>query len=138
MPITRPDKAAPPAAAKSRRAAGRGSVQRELMLDVAEPVRGAAAALFHIDRMQLALDVAAPEFEEALEFGIIGRQVEFLPDKALQQGGMVRQVIDDLRGRQPVPLKLQLVSGHVGLVRSLRRTGTTSMPAESLLINKKT
>src|SRR5207253_9071977 len=97
------------------------------MLDVAEPVRGAAAALLDIDRMQLALDVAAPEFEEGLEFGIVGRQVEFLPDEALQEGRMIRQVIDDLRGRQPVPLKLQLVSGHVGPFRSLLCTGTTSM-----------
>src|SRR5580700_8965208 len=129
-----------PAGNPSTRCGSRGrsaSVQREQMLDVADSVRGAAAALLHIHRMQLALDVAAPEFEEALEFGIIGGQVEFLPDEALQQGRVVRQVIDDLGGRQPVPPKLQLVSGHVGLFRSLLRTGTTSMLAESLLINKK-
>src|SRR5438128_10463943 len=128
MPITRPDKATPPATAKSRRSRALPAlVERERMLDVADSVRGAAAALLHIHRMQLALEVAAPEFEEALEFGIIRREVEFLPDEALQQGGMVRQVIDDLCGGEPVPPNLQLVSGHVCTFWSLPCTGTTKM-----------
>jgi len=52
-------------------------------------------------------------------FRIIRRQVESLPDEALQQSRMVRQVIDDLGRRQPIPPHLQLVRVHVCLFQSL-------------------
>src|SRR5436190_191 len=87
--------------------------------------RVGAAALPHVDRMQLALDVGAPEFQEALQLGIIRREIEFLPDEALEQGRVIRQAIDDLCGREPVPLKLQLEGGHVSLIRSLSCTEVT-------------
>src|SRR5260221_10559008 len=88
-------------------------MQRQGMLDVAEAVGDGAAALLHIDRVQLALDVLFPEFEELAQLGKIRGEVEFLPDEALQQGGMVRQPVDDLRGGDPVPFGLQLEEGHV-------------------------
>jgi hypothetical protein len=34
------------------------------MIDVADAVAGGAAALLDVDRMQLALDILLPEFEE--------------------------------------------------------------------------
>src|SRR5579862_8207309 len=69
--------------------------------------------------MELALDVLPPEFEELVQLGKIGREVEFLPDEALQQGGVVGQPVDDLRGGEPVPFALQLEEGHVRASRSL-------------------
>src|SRR2546430_1327090 len=81
-----------------------------------------AAALPHIHRMQLALDIGAPEFEKAPQLGIIRRKIEVLPDEALEQGRVIRQAIDDLCSGEPVPVKLQLAGGHVSLVRSLSCT----------------
>src|SRR3954468_22018585 len=89
------------------------SMQSQLMLEMADPVRRRAAALLDIDRVQLALDVAAPEFEEFAQLGKIGSQVEFLPDEALQQRGVIRQPVKNLRRGEPVALKLQLVYRHV-------------------------
>src|SRR4051812_5573633 len=113
------------------------SVQSQRVLDVAEAGRAGAATLAHIHRMQLPLDVRAPEFEKAPQLGIIGREIEFLPDEALQQGRVVRQAIDDLCGREPVPVKLQLEGGHVSLVRSLSCTEVTSIIALLSRSNKK-
>src|SRR5713101_9101462 len=90
-----------------------GSMQRHCMLDVAEAVGGGAAALLHIHGVQLALDILFPEFEELAQLGKFGGEIEFLPDEALQQGGMVGQPIDDLCGGEPVPHDLQLEEGHV-------------------------
>ena len=100
-------------------------MQRQRVLVVAEAGRAGAAALPHIHRMQFAFDVGAPEFKKAPQLGIIGRQIEFLPDEALEQGGVVRQPIDDFCRSEPVPLKLQLERGHVSLFRSLSRTEET-------------
>ena len=84
-------------------------MQRQLVLDMADPVWRRAAALLDVDRVQLALDVGAPEFEEFAQLGKFRSQIEFLPDEALQQRGMVRQTVDDLGRGKPVALKLQLV-----------------------------
>ena len=65
------------------------------------------------------------EFEKAPQLGIIRREIEFLPDEALEQGRIIWQAIDDLCGCEPVPLKLQLEGGHVSLVRSLSCTEET-------------
>ena len=83
-------------------------MQRQLMLDVPEAGRADAAALLDVHGVQLALNAVAPEFEKALQFRVIRRQVEFLPDEALQQGRMVGEMIDDLRRGEPVPFELQL------------------------------
>src|SRR5438874_1398966 len=50
-------------------------VQRQRVLDMAEARRAGAAALPHVYRMQLALDVGAPEFEKAPQLGIIRREI---------------------------------------------------------------
>src|SRR5947209_986619 len=65
--------------------------------------------------MELALDVAAPEFEEAAELGKIRSEVELLPDKALQQIGVVRHPVNDLGSRQPILTKMG-DGGHSGLL----------------------
>src|SRR5437660_435982 len=90
-----------------------GSVHGHGMLDVAEAVGDGAAALLDIDRVQLALDVLFPEFEKLAQLGKFGGEIEFLPDEALQQRGVVRQPVDDLRGGEPVAHDLQLEEGHV-------------------------
>src|SRR6266851_10298330 len=97
------------------------------MLDVAEAVRCGAAALLHIYRMQLALDIVAPELEELAQLGKIGSEIEFLPDEALEQGGVVRQPVNDFCGGKPVPPDLQLISGHVCASRLYNCLGKTSM-----------
>src|SRR5579872_6801581 len=83
------------------------------MLEMAKAVRRGAAALLDVDRVQFALDVAAPEFEEFAELGKLRGEVEFLPDERLQEGRVVRQAVEDFGGRQPVAPGLQLVNGHV-------------------------
>src|ERR1700722_19759679 len=60
------------------------------------------ATLRHFHRMQLAVDVVAPEIEKLAELGEIRRDIEFLPDEGLQGVGLVGQAIDDLRRGQPV------------------------------------
>ena len=88
-------------------------VHRQLMPVMAEAGRAERSALLHIHRVQFAFDAAAPEFEKSPQLGIIGREVEFLPDEALQQGGMIGEPVDDFCRRQPISLKLQLKGGHV-------------------------
>ena len=63
-------------------------------------------------RMQLAIEVAAPEFEKPTQRRIIRGDVETLPDIALQQIGMIREMIDDLRGGQPAVAELRLGIDH--------------------------
>src|SRR5215831_7352281 len=70
--------------------------------DVTEPRPSGEAGLTDLHRMEPAFDIAAPEFEKSTQFGEVRGNIELLPDEALQQVGMVRQVIDDLRGRQPI------------------------------------
>src|SRR5207248_6130706 len=102
-------------------------VHRQLMLVMAEAGRAERRALLHIHRVQFAFDAAAPEFEKAPQFGIVWCKIEFLPDEALQQGGMVRQPVDDLCRGQPISLKLQLKGGHVSLFSSLPASRVTRM-----------
>ena len=61
-----------------------------------------------LDRVQLAVQRAVPEIEEALQLGEARGHVVFLPDIGLEQGGMVGQVIEDLRGGQAVAVELGL------------------------------
>src|SRR6185312_16502248 len=72
------------------------------------------------DRMQLAIDVLAPEVEEFAELGELGRGVEFLPDESLQLFGFVGQAIDDLGRGQPVSGGVR-GSTHRRVFRSSRR-----------------
>jgi hypothetical protein len=53
--------------------------------------------------MQRPLDLAAPEVEEAGEFGEHRGAVDLLPHEGLQHAGVVRHVVQDLgRGEPPV------------------------------------
>ena len=67
---------------------------------------GPISGLRDLHRMQLALDVLFPEGEEALQLGIARRDIELLPDEALDQVRVVGQVVEDLGRGQPVSLKL--------------------------------
>jgi hypothetical protein len=59
-----------------------------------------------------------PEFEKTMQLGKFGKQVIALPDKRLQQGTMIRQTIENMRGGQAIAL--QLMSEVLGNHRSLR------------------
>jgi len=80
--------------------------------NVAKPGPPESACLADPDGVQFPLDIAAPVFEKAAQLGEIRSDIEFLPDEALQQVGMIRQVIDDLRGRQPIVAQRLLVVAH--------------------------
>jgi hypothetical protein len=69
--------------------------------------------------VKLALDIAAPEFQKASQLRKIRGKIELLPDEALQQIGVIRQTVDDLRGGQTIIAKfLLLVVAHLrALVR---------------------
>src|SRR3546814_8561712 len=67
--------------------------------------------------MNPALDVLLPEAEEPAQYRIARRQIETLPDEALQQVRMIRHVIQDLRGREPVMSELHREIAHRGLRR---------------------
>jgi hypothetical protein len=82
------------------------------VLYVTEAGRSDPFALLDVDRVQLAFDAAFPKFEKAAKLRVIGGEVEFLPDEALQQRRVVRQVVDDLGRGEPVPPQLQLQSAH--------------------------
>ena len=82
--------------------------------DVAEPRPSGIPGLADPHGVELALDVAAPEFQKPAQLREVRGNVELLPDEALQQIGMVRQTVDDLRGRQTIIAKfLLLVVAHL-------------------------
>jgi len=62
--------------------------------------------------MQPAVDVVAPEIEEALQLRIARRQVQLLPQEGLQQPRVIGQVVQDLRRGQAVALQLTFEIGH--------------------------
>src|SRR5262245_37802801 len=64
------------------------------------------------DGVELALEAAAPELEEPVQDREVRRQVVVLPRIALQQAGMVGEIIEDLRRRQPVAAELRYQAGH--------------------------
>src|SRR6266851_7762518 len=80
--------------------------------DVTKPRSSGKSGLANFDGVELSLDVAAPEFQKTAQFGEIRREIGLLPDKALQLLGMIRPMVDDLRGRQPIMAKLLLVVAH--------------------------
>src|SRR5690606_38851067 len=63
--------------------------------------------------MQRPVELLLPEIEEAKERGELRRDIEVMPQEGLQQMGVVRHVIEDLRGGQPVPLEHQFGLGMV-------------------------
>jgi hypothetical protein len=61
--------------------------------------------------VQLTLEIAAPELQKAVQFGKVRGNIKLLPDIALQQIRVIRQMVDDLRGRQPpVAYRLPVVA----------------------------
>src|SRR5271169_4260175 len=80
--------------------------------DVAEPGPSGKPRLADPHGVELALNVASPEFQEPAQFGEIRSDIELLPDEALQQVGMIGQMIDDLRRRQAIIAKALLVVAH--------------------------
>lgn len=71
-----------------------------------EPARG------NTNRVQLAVQAALPEAQEFLEYGKLRRQIEILPDEALQHHRMVGQAIEDFRGGQTIAAQLLLKIAH--------------------------
>ena len=85
-------------AAKERTVRGRRLVQTVCGSGVAEAGPPGISRLANPHRVELAFEIAAPEFEKAAQLGEVRRNVQLLPDEALQQVGMIRQTVDDLRG----------------------------------------
>jgi hypothetical protein len=89
-----------------------GSVQSSAGRDVAKAGPSGMPGLTDPNGMELALDIAAPEFQEPPQLGIIGRNVELLPDKALQQIGVIGQMVYYLRRGQAIIGQLLLLVVH--------------------------
>ena len=53
-----------------------------------------------LHRMHRTFDLAVPEIEEFEQFGEIRSQVVMLPEKLLQERGMVGKTVDDVGRRQ--------------------------------------
>ena len=87
--------------------------------EVAEAGPPVISGLANPHRVELAFEIAAPEFEKAAQLREVRSNVQVLPDEALQQVGMIRQTVDDLRGGQTIIAKfLLLVVAHLrALVR---------------------
>src|SRR5690349_25152203 len=77
-------------------------MQAQRCADVAKPATAGRPRLPDFYRMELALVVGAPELQEAVQLGKIRSEVELLPDKALQQIGVVRHPVDDFGRGQPL------------------------------------
>ena len=104
---------------------------------MAEPRPSGIPSLPDANRVKLAVEVTAPEFEEPAQLGEIRGKVELLPDEALQQVGVVRQMVDYLRGRQSIIAQLLLLIAHLSALMGLILPSQTSMRDELLLDNPK-
>ena len=101
-------------ATKERAVRGRRLVQTVRGSEEAEPGPSVISGLANPHRVELAFEIAAPEFEKAAQLGEVRRNVQLLPDEALQQVGVIRQTVDDLRGGQTIIAKfLLLVVAHL-------------------------
>lgn len=54
------------------------------------------------NRVQLAVQAGLPEAQEFLEYGELRRQIEILPDEALEHHGMIGQAVENFRGGQTI------------------------------------
>src|SRR5262245_27346640 len=84
------------------------SVQAELAVDGAHLGRLDQARMGDRHRMQRAFERALPEQQELLQHRERRTEVVFLPDVALQQPGMIRPPVEDVRSSEAVALKLLL------------------------------
>jgi hypothetical protein len=60
--------------------------------------------------MQPAIELLAPEIEKPQEDREPGRNVQILPDVALEDVGMIRQAVEDLGRRQAIRARLPNLS----------------------------
>ncbi len=63
---------------------------------------------------QLAIEFGGPEVEEVFEFREARREIVFLPDVALQQSRIIRQVVEDLCRGEAEALQLGAKIGVAG------------------------
>ena len=76
------------------------SVHAELVAHQAQLGRRDELLVRHRHAEELAFEIVRPEIEEVLEAREARMHVVVLPDEALQQRGMIRQTVEDLRRRQ--------------------------------------
>ena len=111
-------------------------MQAKRCADVAEPRPDERSRLADPYRVKLALDIAAPVFEKAVQLREIRGNIELLPDEALQQVGMIRQMVDDLCGRQSIIAQRLLVVAHLRALVRFALSGRTRMCDRSILYKK--
>ena len=105
----------------------RGSMQPERGPDVTKPRPDRRPRLADPDRVKLALDILAPKLEKAAQLGKIRSDIELLPDEALQQVGVIGQMVDDLRGRQSIIAQHLLMVAHLRALMRFALPGRTSI-----------
>jgi hypothetical protein len=66
--------------------------------------------------VKLPVEALFPEIQKFLELWITGNKIEFLPDKSLEEPGVIGHVVEDLSGRQTIVAKLQRESRHGSLL----------------------
>ena len=110
-------------AAKERAVRGRRLVQTARSSEEVEPGAYVISGLANPHRMELAFEIAAPEFEKAAQLREVRSNVQVLPDEALQQVGMIRQTVDDLRGGQTI------IAGFLLLVVAHLRVLSCDVPS---------
>ena len=64
------------------------------------------------NRVQLAVQAGLPEVQEFLEYWKLRREIEVLPDEALQHHRMIGQTVKYFCGRQPIAAQLLLKVAH--------------------------
>jgi len=81
------------------------------------PINGRILALLiaNAHRVEFPFNLAFPKVKEAMKLGEFRSEVIFLPDIALQQHGMIRPMIKDLGGRQPITIQLLCERHHLSL-----------------------
>jgi hypothetical protein len=87
--------------------------------------------------MKLALDIAAPEFQKPVQLREVRSDIKLLPDEALQQVGMIRQMVDDFGGRQSIIAQSLLVVAHLRALVHFALSGRTSMRDRAIFYKKK-
>src|SRR6516165_4409483 len=117
--------------------AGRRLMQAQGGRDVAEPRPSGKAGLADPYRVELALDIAAPVLQKPVQLREIRGNIELLPDEALQQVGMIRQMVEDFRGRQSIIAQRLLLVAHLRALVRFALSGRTRMCDRSILCKKK-
>src|SRR3954469_24543480 len=92
----------------------RASVQPKLAVDGLDFGRLDQPRMGHRDREQWSLKLFQPKIEELVENGEIRAEIVLLPDVGLQQEGMIRKPVQDVRRRQSVAFNLpsKIVRNH--------------------------